>query len=142
MDYLTQYYKTRSEQLQEELNYLNSLNLLYERQSLGNPTVGNNQFGRNRVPAGSAGPKPGVRPPTRVPFEWHHEWGKPVMPPYGLDPGHPLPSGKHRPPAPWPNPQIPGPGNQGGWPVDPYGNPYAEEQRPGGPGYGPYYPLR
>ena len=75
MDYITQYYKTRSEQLQEELNKLNYLKILNERQSLGNPTVVT--YGRNKVPAGSAGPKPGVRPPTMIPVG---KFKKPLIP--------------------------------------------------------------
>lgn len=149
MDYLTQYYKNRSEELQEELNHLNSLKPLNENvfddayyliQQLYNQTFGK-VGARNPITPGSLGPKPGVRPPTRTPFDWQHNYRKPIMPPAGLDPGHPLPPGKGRPTY-YPPSQMPGLGNGGGWPTDQGGYPYSDQQRPGGPGFGPWYPLQ
>ena len=133
MDYLTQYYKDRAEQLQEELNQLNSLNenifddTYHWLQGLYNQTFGK-VGARNNVPPGSAGPKPGVKPPTRVPYSKPGS-GQP-MPPPGLDPGH----------GPATKPFMPGPDRQG-WPSDRYGNPYSEHQSYDQYG-SPYYPLQ
>jgi hypothetical protein len=126
MDYLTQYYKNRAEQLQEELDQLNSLNEnifddAYELvQGLWNQTFGT-VGARNPVAPGSH-TRPGAKPPTRVPYSKPGS-GNPIPPP-GLDPGHN-------------NPRFPGPDRQG-WPAGPSGHPYSEN-----PSYGidgsPYY---
>ena len=135
MDYLTQYYKNRAKQLQEELNYLNSLKILNERQSLGNPTFG--RVGRNIVPAGSAGPKPGRRPPTMLPKQddGRSTFTRPVVPP---NPGEDLPQ---FPPGLDPgtnNPMYPSQ-DHGGQPFGPGQYPYYYDEN-GNPTYYPVNP--
>ena len=105
--------------MQEELKQLN------ERQSLGNPTFNFNQ-GRNRVPPGSAGPKPGTRPPTRVDFDWGIDRRTNPTPPPGFDPGHPIP----KPNGPPGLPTVPVTGHNEGYPVDIYGNPLPDPRYP------------
>ena len=150
MDYLTQYYKNRSEQLQQELNQLNE-NIFDDNyhfwQHFFDDTIGRDLLGkgggRNIVPNGSAGPAPGSkRPPTRQPFVWQQDYNKPIMPPPGLDPGHPLPPGKGRVPQSPPS-DLPGLDRQG-WPTDRFGNPmseYPSYDQYGSPYYSPISPY-
>jgi len=118
MDYLTQYYKNRSEELQEELNQLNERNVfdgayqLYQYLFNSHP-----DRLRNRVPDGSID-RPG-RKPTRQPFGRPAISNKPgearPMFPTDLDPG--TDNGKNEPQ--W----YPGPDN-GGLPHGPGPYPY------------------
>lgn len=117
MDYLTQYYKTRSEQLQEELNKLNE-NIFDDAYQLYQYLFNSqpNQM-RNRVPYGTID-RPG-RKPTKVPFKRPVLSGpdgiRPMYPP-GLDPG--TDNGKNEPQW-YPGPDVGG--------------------QPHGPGPYPYY---
>jgi len=114
MDYLTQYYKNRSEQLQAELNQLNE-NIFDDAYQLYQYLFDSqpNQM-RNRVPYGTI-PRPGQKKPTKIPYH------TPVM---GEKPGDPSPEYPNGMDPATKNPFYPGP--------DVGGQPY-------GPGQYPYY---
>jgi hypothetical protein len=117
MDYLTKYYKTRSEQLQEELDKLNENVFddayhLYHYLFSAQP----NQM-RNRVPYGTID-RPGRKPkgvnPYRRPAISGPDGIRPMYPP-GLDPG--TDNGKDEPQW-YPGPDV------GGQPYGPGPYPY------------------
>jgi hypothetical protein len=118
MDYLTQYYKTRSEQLQEELNQLNE-NIFDDAYHLYHYLFGSKPgYLRNNTVPDRTITRPG-RKPTRVPY------GRPTLSdPDGTRPMHPpgMDPGTN-------NPWYPGP-DRGGQPMTP--GPYPHYYNPDG----------